>query len=55
MIEAWNLAGLDYGVFGNHEFDFGPNVLLDRIHESNFSGWAQMSLTRRPETIRRHS
>ncbi|HET6669492.1 MAG TPA: 5'-nucleotidase C-terminal domain-containing protein [Pyrinomonadaceae bacterium] len=38
MIEAWNVAGLDYATFGNHEFDFGPEVLLDRIKESRF-GW----------------
>jgi 2',3'-cyclic-nucleotide 2'-phosphodiesterase (5'-nucleotidase family) len=37
MIEAWNVAGLDYATFGNHEFDFGPGVLLDRIKESRFS------------------
>ena len=38
MIEAWNVAGLDYATFGNHEFDFGPQVLLERIKESRF-GW----------------
>jgi 5'-nucleotidase len=38
MIEAWNVAGLDYATFGNHEFDFGPEVLLERIKESRF-GW----------------
>src|SRR5215510_11213446 len=37
MIEAWNAIGLDYGTFGNHEFDFGPDVLVDRIKESKFS------------------
>jgi len=36
MIEAWNVAGLDYATFGNHEFDFGPAVLIDRIKESRF-------------------
>lgn len=36
MIEAWNAAGLDYAAFGNHEFDFGPDVLLQRIGESRF-------------------
>lgn len=36
MIEAWNVAGLDYATFGNHEFDFGPAVLNDRIKESRF-------------------
>ena len=38
MIEAWNAIGLDYATFGNHEFDFGPDVLKDRIRESKF-GW----------------
>src|SRR6185295_9262287 len=38
MIEAWNLIGLDYATFGNHEFDFGPDVLRDRVKESKF-GW----------------
>jgi len=38
MIEAWNIAGLDYATFGNHEFDFGPDVLKARIKESKF-GW----------------
>ena len=36
MIEAWNTAGLDYATFGNHEFDFGPDVLKDRMKESKF-------------------
>ncbi len=37
MIDAWNAAGLDYATFGNHEFDFGPDVLRERIKESKFS------------------
>jgi 5'-nucleotidase len=37
MIEAWNAIGLDYATFGNHEFDFGPDVLKDRMNESKFS------------------
>jgi 5'-nucleotidase len=36
MIEAWNASGLDYATFGNHEFDFGPEVLRQRMSESNF-------------------
>ncbi len=36
MIEAWNLIGLDYATFGNHEFDFGPDVLRQRMAESKF-------------------
>ena len=37
MIESWNTAGLDYATFGNHEFDFGPEVLRERMKESRFS------------------
>lgn len=36
MIDAWNQIGLDYAVFGNHEFDFGPEVLRERVAESRF-------------------
>ena len=36
MIEAWNMIGLDYATFGNHEFDFGPDVLRERMRESKF-------------------
>jgi 5'-nucleotidase len=36
MIDAWNMGGLDYATFGNHEFDFGPDVLRARIGDSNF-------------------
>jgi len=36
MIASWNAVGLDYATLGNHEFDFGPNVLLERIAESKF-------------------
>jgi 5'-nucleotidase len=36
MIDAWNIAGLDYSTFGNHEFDFGPDVLRQRMKESKF-------------------
>src|SRR5678815_2522536 len=38
MIEAWNVIGLDYATYGNHEFDFGPDVLAQRVTESKF-GW----------------
>jgi 5'-nucleotidase len=36
MIDAWNAAGLDVAVLGNHEFDFGPAVLRERLAESRF-------------------
>src|ERR1700681_4175966 len=36
MIDAWNVSGLDYATFGNHEFDFGPDVLRERMRDSHF-------------------
>src|ERR1044072_7280525 len=36
MIDAWNAVGLDYSVFGNHEFDYGDAVLMQRMGESKF-------------------
>lgn len=37
MIAAWNELGLDVATFGNHEFDFGPATLLQRVGESRFA------------------
>jgi 5'-nucleotidase len=37
MIAVWNKIGLDLAVLGNHEFDFGPEILRDRIKESRFT------------------
>lgn len=36
MIDAWNAIGIDYSVFGNHEFDIKKPELLERIKESDF-------------------
>ncbi|MGQ0677359.1 MAG: bifunctional metallophosphatase/5'-nucleotidase [Rhodospirillales bacterium] len=36
MIEMMNAVGLDIAVFGNHEFDFGPDVMKQRMAESKF-------------------
>ncbi|MDR0420739.1 MAG: bifunctional metallophosphatase/5'-nucleotidase [Prevotellaceae bacterium] len=36
MIEIMNKLGYDYGVFGNHEFDYGQNFLAKRIQQANF-------------------
>lgn len=36
MIAAWNAAGIDVAVLGNHEFDHGQAVLEQRLQESNF-------------------
>lgn len=37
MIDAWNAIGLDYSVFGNHEFDIKTAELLARMKESRFT------------------
>src|SRR5687767_12991233 len=37
MIAAFNAVGLDLATFGNHEFDFGPDVLATRVRESKFA------------------
>jgi 5'-nucleotidase / UDP-sugar diphosphatase len=36
MIELMNAIGLDVAVVGNHEFDFGTEVLKQRVGESKF-------------------
>ena len=36
MIEMFDAIGVDYVVFGNHEFDYGPQVAAERLRESNF-------------------
>lgn len=36
MIEALNAAGLDIATLGNHEFDFGPEMLLTRMGQAKF-------------------
>lgn len=37
MIAALNATGLDIATLGNHEFDFGPDVLRERMKESRFA------------------
>ena len=37
MVATLNAAGLDYATFGNHEFDFGIDVLKKRMSESTFT------------------
>jgi 2',3'-cyclic-nucleotide 2'-phosphodiesterase (5'-nucleotidase family) len=36
MIDAFNAMGLDIATLGNHEFDFGKDVLLERMAQSKF-------------------
>jgi len=47
MIAGLNAAGLDLATFGNHEFDFGPAVLLERMQESQFLWLSANVLDRR--------
>jgi 5'-nucleotidase len=46
MIAAWNQLGLDVATFGNHEFDFGPEVLRARMGESRFR-WVSSNVVER--------
>jgi 5'-nucleotidase / UDP-sugar diphosphatase len=39
-----NAVGLDIAVLGNHEFDFGPEVLLERIAEADYL-WVSSNVT----------
>ena len=36
IIDLMNDTGYDYVTFGNHEFDYGTDILHDRIEEMNF-------------------
>ena len=51
MVAALNAAGLDLATLGNHELDFGVDVLLQRMRESRFQ-WVISNVidisTRRP-------
>ena len=44
MIELMNAIGLDVAGFGNHEFDFGSDVLADHIAASKFTWLATNTL-----------
>ena len=37
MVQTLNAAGLDLATLGNHEFDFGDDLLIQRMHESKFT------------------
>ncbi|KDO17730.1 hypothetical protein SPRG_16822, partial [Saprolegnia parasitica CBS 223.65] len=36
MIDLLNHMDIDFAVFGNHEFDFGADILAQRVQESKF-------------------
>jgi 5'-nucleotidase len=44
MVEGLNAAGLDVATLGNHEFDFGPEVLRERMREAKFQ-WVVSNVT----------
>ncbi|MGN7610840.1 bifunctional metallophosphatase/5'-nucleotidase [Magnetococcales bacterium HHB-1] len=50
MIQSLNAVGLDYTVPGNHEFDFGMDVLQKRVMEAKF-GWVVSNLTLAEKTL----
>src|SRR5262245_6896153 len=65
MVALFNTLGVDIVVFGNHEFDFGPEVTRQRMAESRFAwlgtnvlgpdgkpfGGALATVTRQVETL----
>jgi 5'-nucleotidase len=36
MVAALNAAGLDLATLGNHEFDFGADTLIERMHQARW-------------------
>jgi 5'-nucleotidase len=44
MMDTLNAAGLDICALGNHEFDFGPDVLRERMKEAKFT-WVISNVT----------
>ncbi len=46
MVDLWNQVGLDLATLGNHEFDFGNEILLQRLKESRFQ-WVISNVTDR--------
>ena len=50
MIAALDAIGLDLATFGNHEFDFGPSVLAERMKESKFR-WLSANVVDRRSSL----
>jgi 5'-nucleotidase len=51
MVEALNSAGMDYAIFGNHEFDIKESELQERINESDFQWISSNTFHHRKDTI----
>jgi len=50
MVDVMNASGIDLVMFGNHEFDFSENDLLDRINESKFQWIASNAFHRQKDS-----
>ncbi|MEM7402714.1 MAG: bifunctional metallophosphatase/5'-nucleotidase [Myxococcota bacterium] len=46
MVDLMNRVGVDWAIFGNHEFDIPPAALQSRIHEAQF-GWMAGNVRRK--------
>jgi 2',3'-cyclic-nucleotide 2'-phosphodiesterase (5'-nucleotidase family) len=40
IVDLMNTMGVDVSVIGNHEFDFGSDLLHNRLHDANFASVA---------------
>lgn len=36
IVDVLNVSGLDYNIYGNHDFDFGPETLREMVEASEF-------------------
>ena len=51
MVETMNAAGMDFVVFGNHEFDIPDADLQSRINESNFKWISTNTFRKQGNTV----
>lgn len=51
MVDVLNAAGVDFAVFGNHEFDIKETELQERINESKFSWIASNTFHKLKDSI----
>lgn len=51
MVDAMNAAGMDFVVFGNHEFDITEAELQERINESGFQWIASNTFHKRKDGV----
>ncbi|XEC96211.1 5'-nucleotidase C-terminal domain-containing protein [Paenibacillus tarimensis] len=51
IIDAFNAGKLDFNTFGNHEFDMGPDQLLELIGESKFKWVSANAIDKRTNDV----